>query len=93
MNSYLLFCIMSEDACDCGQGMLACNDGETCVDAVKVCDGRRDCPNNDDEKSCSKLLSWVLYLAPFSVLSSYHVITVHIVLVTDNCPTSVTGRG
>ena len=51
---------ISEDACDCGKGKLACRDGETCVDAVKICDGRKDCPDNDDELSCSKWFSWIL---------------------------------
>ena len=34
-----------------------CYDNSTCVKEYKVCDGRQDCPGNDDELQCGMLLS------------------------------------
>ena len=70
-----------------------CYDNSTCVKEYKVCDGRQDCPGNDDELQCGMLLSLIklflnafpeygqnhrwLFFLIFSSLISQHIVCSH----------------
>jgi len=48
----------------CGEGGYLCEDSDICIHRSKVCDGNKDCPNDDDEIHCRKFIGWLVFNAP-----------------------------
>ena len=49
----LILCVFYLDWCSPGQYI--CAGSRACVNRMKVCDGKRDCPRGDDENECVKI--------------------------------------
>ena len=48
--------------CKCASGQYHCRHADICIPAGKVCDGERDCPDNDDEIACGGLNSLLNFM-------------------------------
>ena len=47
-KSFLMFSF-ADIPVQCGEGMIACRDGNGCVTTSELCDGRRQCNDGTDE--------------------------------------------
>jgi len=75
--------------CMCGEGRYLCEDSDLCLDRTNVCDGNKDCQNDDDEIHCRKWENRFIQCTIFKVFEEkgyrYLLLTTYFTCIPTHC--------